>query len=429
MTARTIWTMILVLTLLTACAPAEATPVPPTEATAPSPASSENDSLPDTPTPEPTTTTPIPDDEANGEDDADLPTVTPEADADEAEPAAPRLETVVTGLQTPWALAFAPDGRLFITERDGALRVVVDGVLQPDPVAELPVAAVGEGGLMGLALDPDFEDNGYLYMMYTYQQGGTLMNRISRLTLIDGRAGDEQVLLDAIPGGRIHNGGRIAFGPDGLLYATTGDAGSMALAQDPDSPAGKILRLNADGSVPEDNPIPGSYVYSIGHRNPQGLAWHPDTGQLFSTEHGPTGEMGRCCHDEVNRIEAGENYGWPEIVGDGGEPQYRDPVLHSGDETWAPGDVAFYDGGPLTRWQGNLFFAGLRGAGLYRVALGGDDGAEVIEFEPLYRDELGRLRAVTMGPDGHLYFASSNRDGRGRPREGDDQVYRIVPEN
>ncbi|MBN1400804.1 MAG: PQQ-dependent sugar dehydrogenase [Anaerolineae bacterium] len=344
-----------------------------------------------------------------------------------AAPFAPRVEVVARNLQVPWALAFAEDGRLFFTERPGSLRVIVDGTLEPEPVAELAVASSGEGGLLGLTLDPAFVENGHLYAMYTYSDGGRSLNRISRLTLRDGRAGDEQTLLDQIPGARFHDGGRLAFGPDGTLYATTGDAGNPDLAQNLDSLAGKILRLNPDGSVPDDNPFPGSLVYSYGHRNPQGLAWQPGTGILWSTEHGPSGEFGLCCRDELNRIQPGANYGWPAVTADGGDPRFIDPVLHSGNDTWAPAAVAFSTGEALAPWQGALFFGALRGAHLQRVTLGGPQGDQVVAVERLYVGDYGRIREVAVGPDGYLYFTTSNRDGRGRPASDDDRILRIVP--
>ena len=342
-------------------------------------------------------------------------------------PFQPRVEVVAAGLEVPWAIAFAPDGRLFVTERPGRIRVIENGRLRPEPVAVLPVAAIGEGGLMGLALDPDFPRNGYLYVMYTYRDGEGVRNRISRLTLRGDTAGEERILLDGIPGARIHNGGRLAFGPDGKLYATTGDAAQPHLSQRLDSLAGKILRLNPDGSVPADNPFPGSYVYSLGLRNPQGLAWHPQTGRLYTTEHGPTGEMGLCCRDEVNPIRPGANYGWPLVAGIASDPRFVDPILSSGEEaTWAPAGMDFVIGDRLAPWRGDLFFGSLRGQHLRRVVLGGD-GVTVLLHEALFQGVFGRIREVKMGPDGYLYFTTSNRDGRGRPGPGDDRILRIGP--
>jgi glucose/arabinose dehydrogenase len=327
----------------------------------------------------------------------------------------PRVEVVARGLEVPWALAFAPDGRLFVTERPGRIRAVKDSQLIPTPVATLSVAAAGEGGLMGLALDPAFAKNGYLYVCYTASTGsrafgGKLINRVVRLTLRDGSARDERVLLDNLPGASIHDGCRLKFGPDGKLYVTTGDAAEPPLAQRMDSLAGKILRLNADGSIPADNPFPGSPIYSLGHRNPQGIAWD-SAGRLFAAEHGPS------AHDEVNRILPGRNYGWPDVTGKGGEPRFADPLIESGSNTWAPSGIAV---------RGNdLFIAGLRGRRLLRVRLGPDQ--QVMGVEALLSGTYGRLRDVVLGPDGALHVTTSNRDGRGSPAPDDDRILRISP--
>ncbi|MHB1317597.1 MAG: PQQ-dependent sugar dehydrogenase [Anaerolineae bacterium] len=344
------------------------------------------------------------------------------------------VEVVATGLAVPWALAFDDAGALYLTERPGRLRVIREGVLDPVPVADLPVAATGEGGLLGLALDPAFSSNGNLYLMYTLSDGGGLWNRISRYKLTDAGLQDEMVLVDRIPGARNHDGGRLAFGPDGRLYATTGDAGRPALAQDLNSLAGKILRMNPDGSVPDDNPFPGLLVYSYGHRNPQGLAWHPDTGVLYSVEHGPSGEFGSCCRDEFNRIVPGGNYGWPWVAGndvlDAAPAATADliaPILSSGTDTWAPASLAFYQGAALAPWEGLAFLGMLRGSDVQRVELGGPDLDQVAASAMLVDGTYGRIRDVVPGPDGYLYFTTSNQDGRGWPATDDDRVLRIVP--
>lgn len=336
-----------------------------------------------------------------------------------AEPVKLRVETVASNLEVVWSIAFAPDGRLFFTERPGRIRVIENGRLQQQPVATIGVATqTAEGGLMGLALDPKFQENGYIYIMYTYSGNDGFFNRISRLTVKGSTAGDEKVLLDSIPGAVIHDGGRLSFGPDGKLYATTGDAGNQDSAQNMNSLNGKILRINPDGSIPGDNPFGNSPIYSYGHRNPEGLAWQPGTDRLYETEHGPVG------FDEVNRIQAGKNYGWPIIIGRGRSEKYVDPLLVF-DPAVAPAGAAFYSSDRIPQWQGNLFFGTLRGRHLHRVIF--DEQGNIKQDARLYDGEYGRIRAVAQGPDGALYFGTSNRDGRGDPAGSDDRILRVVP--
>ncbi len=327
--------------------------------------------------------------------------------------AQPRVTVVARGLEVPWALAFAPDGRLFVTERPGRLGVVRDGRAQP--VATLPVAARGEGGLMGLALDPRFAETGRLYVCYTAARGGGLINRVVALVLGGGAAREERVLLDDLPGASFHDGCRLKFGPDGKLYVTTGDATRSELAQRRDSLAGKILRLDADGGVPDDNPFAGSPVYSLGHRNSQGLDWDA-AGRLVASEHGPSGFPGG--HDEVNVILPGRNYGWPEVYGKAGDLRFVDPVIESGRDTWAPAGVAFL--------RGDFYVAALRGRRLLRLTFAPDLRA-VTRLTPLLSGTYGRLRDVVAGPDGALYVTTSNRDGRGSPAPDDDRILRVEP--
>ncbi len=336
------------------------------------------------------------------------------------------IETLAQGLDTPWAIDFAPDGRVFISERDGRIRIIERNQLQPEPWMSLEVAATSEAGLLGLALDPSFTKNRFVYVAYTYRTGVlTLRNRLVRLRE-DGKTGKgvlDKILIDDVAGANNHDGGRVKFGPDGKLYWTMGDAQTTRYSQDLKSLNGKILRLNSDGSVPADNPFANSYVYSYGHRNPQGIAWQPGTGRLYSTEHGPSGFQG-CCRDEVNFIEPGKNYGWPEIRGDETKPGMVPPVIQAGtNETWAPTGVTFVSQGP---WAGSLLFTGLRGQTLYRVVLDPNDPNKSQTVERHFFRRFGRLRDVVEGPDKALYLLTSNHDGRGSPTADDDRVLRLI---
>jgi glucose/arabinose dehydrogenase len=283
------------------------------------------------------------------------------------------VQPLVTGLDTPWAMDYAPDGRIFINERPGQIRVVQGGSLLPDPWLKIDrVVEQGESGLLGIAIDPDFKNNGFLYVAYTYAGQSPYVNRLSRFheNSQTKKGGEEKVLIDGITGATNHNGGAVRFGPDGKLYWSMGEHFDGPLAQDRGNLNGKILRLNSDGSVPTDNPFPNSYIWSYGHRNPQGLAWQPGTNNLFGTEHGPSGEHG-CCNDEVNLIEKGKNYGWPLIVGDQQRAGLVTPLINSGDNnTWAPSGMTFVSAGP---WKGSLVFGGLRGQSLYRAIIDPND--------------------------------------------------------
>jgi len=332
-----------------------------------------------------------------------------------------RVETVADNLTIPWSIDFAPDGRIFFTERIGDLRVIQDGILNPEPVKILDVSGF-EGGLLGIALDPNFEENHHIYLYYTYNDFLSTYNKLSRFTESDNQLLDEVVLLDKIAGGAIHDGGRIKFGPDGMLYVTTGEAGITDIAQDLNSLGGKILRINSDGTIPDDNPFENSPVYSYGHRNPQGLDWDPVTGKLVISEHGSS------AHDEVNVIEPGKNYGWPKVVGDETDPRYSSPILHTGDETWAPSGASFYNSNNILEWENKYFIATLRGNHLRMLDLDIESN-EVISSEALFQGEFGRLRDASVGPDGNLYILTSNQDGRGTPQTNDDRILRIVPMN
>jgi glucose/arabinose dehydrogenase len=339
------------------------------------------------------------------------------------------VESVVGGLATIWAIDFAPDGRIFLTERGGRIRTVSNGVLDSEPWMTLEVAerSGSESGLLGLALDKDFAINGYVYTAYTYTTAnGGLQNRLVRLRedRSTGHGVMDTTLLDDARGAQVHDGGRVKIGPDGKLYWTMGESGSQDLAQSLDSLNGKILRLNLDGTIPADNPFPDSPIYSYGHRNPQGLAWQPGTGLLFETEHGPSGQQS-CC-DEVNLIVPGQNYGWPAAYGVQVAEGTIPPLVHSGTSSstvWAPGGMTFVTQGP---WAGSLVFVGLRGQALYRVTLEPTPQRGVLGFESYLQGQYGRLRDVVEGPDGALYVATSNKDGRGKPNANDDQLLRLT---
>jgi len=375
-----------------------------------------------------------------------LPTADTAATPDTASkaPSVPNMEVVASDLTIPWELVFLPSGEMLVTERPGRLlKIGTDKTTIPIS----GVQHIGEGGLLGMALHPNFAQNQYLYLYLTTQTGNGLTNRVERYTFTGTALTNRTPIIENIPGAQYHDGGRIAFGPDGLLYITTGDAGVEESSQDTSNLAGKILRVRDDGSIPADNPF-GNAVYSYGHRNPQGLTWD-NAGNLWATEHGRSGA--RSGFDEVNLIEAGKNYGWPTIEGDETRAGMETPRAHSGaTTTWAPSGMTFFDG--------NLLFAGLRGQSLYKAEVDAwipvrqlaespgmnrwipdqvrDDSGGVVQNNdknagltviPYAATEFGRLRTVTVGPDGLLYILTNNQDGRGTPRPGDDKIIRLNP--
>ena len=326
------------------------------------------------------------------------------------------VSVIAENLEIPWDIAFLPEGEMLVTERPGRLLLLDKKGERKNIEISDSVLHRGEGGLLGITLHPQFKDNHLLYLYFTAPGKETqLQNRIERYRFVDDTLRERTIIIDDIPGAQYHDGGRMEFGPDGLLYVTTGDATIGKLAQDRNSLAGKILRLKDDGSIPSQNPF-GTAVYSYGHRNPQGLAWD-NAGRLWETEHGPTGEQGLCCRDEINLIAVGANYGWPEIQGDETRTGMVSPTFQSGaDDTWAPASATYLDGG--------LYFGGLRGEALYEAVLNGE---RVVELKEYFKGEFGRIRTVRVGPDGMLYLTTSNRDGRGDPRPGDDKIIRVNP--
>ncbi|MEO9325056.1 PQQ-dependent sugar dehydrogenase [Nocardioides sp. C4-1] len=341
---------------------------------------------------------------------------TPETGTETGEPSAepdptgpPAVVTeIATGLEAPWGLDFFANGDAIVTERDTrrVLRVTPSGEVTELGVVDAarPTGGGAEDGLLGVALSPDFEQDSLVYLYLSTVDD----NRVVRTTLTDGELGEIEVLLDGIPHGFIHDGGRLAFGPDGFLYVSTGEAGEPPLAQDRASLGGKVLRLTPDGDPAPGNPF-DSPVYSYGHRNVQGLAFD-DQGRLWASE------FGQDAFDELNRIEAGGNYGWPEVEGRGGGGAYVQPQ-----QTWAtddasPSGLAFADGA--------LYMASLKGERLWRVTV---RGQRAVRPKAFFIGEYGRMRTVATAPDGTLWLTTSNRDERGEPREGDDRILQVRP--
>lgn len=330
------------------------------------------------------------------------------------------IEIIAENLEIPWALDISDSGTIYVTERTGSIRIIENGRLLLQPLIRLrsPFVSIGEGGLMGLVLDPNFSQNHYMYVMHTYEENDQLFNRVIRLIVNNLSARIDTTLLDRIPGGRIHNGGRIKIGPDNKLYITTGDAGNSLLSQDVNSLAGKILRIELDGSIPEDNPYSNSPVYCIGLRNPQGFAWNSNN-NLYATDHGSS------AHDEINLILPGANYGWPLVQGNesSNEINVQIPIIQSGDETWAPSGLAFTNEGP---WQGSLIAACLRGEQLLVAELNGN-GRRIINIIEQLKNQYGRLRDIIQAKDGTVFISTSNMDGRGSMLSGGDKIIRLIP--
>lgn len=337
-----------------------------------------------------------------------------------------RVETVATGLFVPWSLVFTSPSRLLVTERSGTIRLIENGQLQSQPLLTISsVSSQAEEGLMGLIKDPAYETNKYLYACYAHETEGKLQDRVVRLIDEGSVIREDRVILDGIPAAEFHAGCALGFGPDGKLYVTTGDATDKQIAQDLDNLGGKILRLAADGNVPDDNPFPNSLIFSYGHRNPQGIAWHPQTRDMYATEHGPSGFDGAGGGDEINLIEPGKNYGWPLVSHDKNESGLVAP-LKTFTPAEAPASAMFYGGSVFPQFTNSLFFGALRGEGLVVAIIDATNPALIIKIEKL-NISVGRVRAVVEGPEGFIYFTSSNRDGRGKINEGDDKVYRLVP--
>ncbi len=318
-------------------------------------------------------------------------------------------EVLAANLDAPWEIVILPDGEILVTESVGRLSLIDQG--RTSTIHEFE--EVGDAGLLGMTLGPDFDVEAYLYLYYAYED---TFNRVSRFLFDGDGLGEEEVIIDQIPGHRFHSGGRLVFGPDDKLYITTGDAEEPDLSQDLNSLAGKVLRVNPDGTLPEDNPFEDSPVYAFGIRNAQGMAINPDSGGIFISDHGPTHQ------DEINIIEPGKNYGWPLVSCGEGETEYQDPLICYEDFTLAPAGMDFFPAD--NDHPSALYVAGLRSEMVKRFTFS-EDG-QVLEEHDLFQD-WGRIRAVAYH-QGALYLATSNRDGLGDPAEEDDRLIRLTPQ-
>ena len=312
-------------------------------------------------------------------------------------------DVVVDGLNNPWEIVFGPNGDIYFTERDGRIwKMSESGVAKV--IYTFPKSGSVEGGTLGLALHPEFEENKKIYVYQTNLELEFYQNKVFSFEVDENTLSNKQLILDGIPGAPWHDGGRIKFGPDQKLYISTGDAINPGWSQDLSSLAGKILRINSDGTIPDDNPFDSSPVFSYGHRNPQGLAWSSD-GMFVSSEHGPSGEQG-YGHDEINVILKGKNYGWPNIVGNSSDENFVNPITHSGQLTWAPSGMVFYDSEKISSFNEKFLVGTLRGEHLMVVDI--DNNGSLISTEKFFEGEFGRIRTAQIDPDGNLYLLTAN---------------------
>ena len=336
-----------------------------------------------------------------------------------------RIETIATGLNVPWELVFLPDGRALFTERNGKVRIIENNVVGSQPALELPVSQRIKMGMLGMTLDPDFKSNHFVYLAYNQrlEQGQGFELCVVRYRFDENQLVEPKVLLSGIPAWENHTGCRLVFGTDGLLYVTTGDANRPPDAQRLDRPNGKILRIRADGGIPEDNPFVGREnalpaIFSYGHRNPQGIAFQPGTGRLFSSEHGPQDG------DELNLISKGKNYGWPVIDHQRRAPDMETPRCEITPSV-GPGALLFYQGSSFPELRGSLLMATLRGASVWRFAL--DAAGQPVSVDRFFHRKWGRIRFLVEAPDGSLWMSTSMQDPpEGKPLEQDDRIIRIV---
>ena len=328
---------------------------------------------------------------------------------------APTIDTaeiLVTNLDKPWAIAFA-DERIFVSEKSGKIHVVTPSGKLDSPLISLQTPDIFGDGLLGITTHPDFENNHYLYAYYTYEENENLWNKVIRITEENSKAVDVITILDKIPGSAFSNGGVIKFGPDGKLYVGTGSVSDYSdEPQNLDSLAGKILRLNDDGTIPSDNPFEKSYVFTLGHRNPTGLAWNSQ-GQMYATDSGPT------KNDEINLIKAGSNYGWPEVQCFSKIVNLVNP-LECFDPGLEPGGIIFYSGDKFDI-DNQMMLATQKATNLFKVQIN-DDGVNLDRI----LSGVGRIRDVGQGPDGYVYIITTNTDGKAFPAPDDDKLLRIL---
>lgn len=335
------------------------------------------------------------------------------------------IEPFVRDLEVPWSIVFTSDSRILVNERPGRLRVIENGVVNKQPLREFKdISSGSEEGLMGLALDPDYTSNKLIYLSYAYEKDDALWVKVVRFVDNGTSLAEETIIFDGIPAEKYHAGCRLRFGPDNKLYITTGDAGERKLAQDLSKLHGKILRINGDGTIPSDNPFPNSPVWSYGHRNPQGIDWYPGTDVMWSTEHGPSGFDGPGGGDEVNVIVKGKSYGWPDVSHTDSKEGMVSPILvYTPAE--APASGMFYKSGKIAEFKNTFLFGCLKGQGIMVVTVDPNDPTKQVSFKKI-ATKYGRIRDIAEGPDGNIYFSSSNKDGRGSEQDGDDKIYRIV---
>jgi glucose/arabinose dehydrogenase len=336
-----------------------------------------------------------------------------------------QVEVVAEGLEVPWGIAWLPGGDALVTERPGRVRLLRGGALQPTPVATIRTTRAAEGGLLGIAAHPDFATNRQFYVYVTTDASGRDENRVERWTLSEDRttATFDRVIFGGIASATYHDGGRLRFGPDGMLYVGTGDSRDPDRSQDVNDPAGKLLRLTPEGQVPQDNPLPGSPAFLTGIRNLQGWDWK-DATTLYITDHGPSGDTMRRGHDEVSLARRGDNLGWPGIYACETRQGWVTPSI-TFEDALPPGGAALYTGTAIPEWKGSLFIGTLGSRHLQRVEFAQDNPARVARHEVYLRDTHGRLREVLMGPDGHLYVTTSNCDGRGDCGPNKDRILRL----